>query len=141
MRLVYRLAARLTDRRTAIAAAIFLAVSPLHVRDSHYVKHDVPATLAIVLALPRDDARVAVAHARTRSTDCATRSLAGAACGVAFSTHYYCVFLALPLSLAIVQRMASSGGWRAVRRATLRRGAASAVASSSRSRRFCSSSR
>ncbi len=47
---LYRLAARLTDRRTAIAAAIFLAVSPLHVRDSHYVKHDVPATLAVVLA-------------------------------------------------------------------------------------------
>ena len=47
---LYGLAARLTDHRTAIAAAIFLAVSPLHVRDSHYVKHDVPATLAVVLA-------------------------------------------------------------------------------------------
>ncbi len=32
--------------------------------------------------------------------------LAGAACGVAFSTHYYCVFLAIPLALVIVQ------GWR-----------------------------
>ena len=47
---VYYLAARLTDTRTGIAAAIFLAVAPLHVRDSHYVKHDVPATLAIVIA-------------------------------------------------------------------------------------------
>ena len=32
------------------AAAIFLAVAPLHVRDSHYVKHDVPVTLAVVAA-------------------------------------------------------------------------------------------
>ena len=47
---LHRLAARLTDHRTALAAAVFLAVAPLHVRDSHYVKHDVPATLAIVLA-------------------------------------------------------------------------------------------
>ena len=29
---------------------VFLAVAPLHVRDSHYVKHDVPATLAIIVA-------------------------------------------------------------------------------------------
>ncbi len=33
-----------------LTAAIFLAVAPLHVRDSHYVKHDVPVTLLIVLA-------------------------------------------------------------------------------------------
>jgi Dolichyl-phosphate-mannose-protein mannosyltransferase len=102
---VYRLAARLTDRRTALAAAIFLAVAPLHVRDSHYIKHDVPATLAVVLAY----------LAMTRVWPCArtdgptTRDtlLAGAACGLAFSTHYYCVFLAVPLALVVVQ------GWRA----------------------------
>ena len=101
---LYRLAARLTDHRTAMAAAIFLAVSPLHVRDSHYVKHDVPATLAIVLAYV----------AMTRIWPCARpvgprlrdTVLAGAACGVAFSTHYYCVFLAIPLALVIVQ------GWK-----------------------------
>ncbi len=47
---IYGLASRLTDRRTALAAAVFLAVSPLPVRDSHYVKHDVPAALMVVLA-------------------------------------------------------------------------------------------
>jgi hypothetical protein len=101
---LYRLAARLTDQRTAMAAALFLAVSPLHVRDSHYVKHDVPATLAIVLAYV----------AMTRIWPCARPDgprlrdsvIAGAACGVAFSTHYYCVFLAIPLALVIVQ------GWK-----------------------------
>ncbi len=135
---LYRLAARLTDHRTAIAAAVFLAVSPLHVRDSHYVKHDVPATLAVVLAY----------LAMTRVWPCARADgprqrdtlLAGAACGVAFSTHYYCVFLAIPLALVIVQ------GWRATRRGglpspTRRTAGRRASSSSSRSRRFCSSSR
>jgi hypothetical protein len=102
---LYRLAVRLTDHRTAIAAAIFLAVSPLHVRDSHYVKHDVAATLAVVLAylaMTRVWPSARPEGPRQRDT-----LLAGAACGVAFSTHYYCVFLAIPLALVIVQ------GWRA----------------------------
>ena len=36
-----------------LTAATFLAVAPLHVRDSHYVKHDVPVTLLIVLGVSR----------------------------------------------------------------------------------------
>ena len=47
---IYRLGLRLAGSRAGMAAALFLAVSPLPVRDSHYVKHDVPATLAVVLA-------------------------------------------------------------------------------------------
>jgi 4-amino-4-deoxy-L-arabinose transferase-like glycosyltransferase len=105
--LVYRLAARLTDARTAIAAAVFLAVAPLHVRDSHYVKHDVPATLAIVIAY------LAIVRvwpcARTNGPTGKDTLIAGAACGMAFSTHYYCVFLAVPLALAIVQAWRSRG--------------------------------
>ena len=101
---LFRLGERLLDRRTAIAATIFLAVAPLHVRDSHYVKHDVPATLAIVIAY----------LAICRLWPCAAPNgpsrrdtlVAGAACGVAFSTHYYCIFLAVPLAIAVVQ------GWR-----------------------------
>lgn len=101
---LFRFGERLLDRRTAIAAAIFLAVAPLHVRDSHYVKHDVPATLAIVFAY----------LAICRLWPCAAPNgparrdtlVAGAACGVAFSTHYYCIFLAVPLAIAVVQ------GWR-----------------------------
>ncbi|MBE3135699.1 MAG: glycosyltransferase family 39 protein [Acidobacteria bacterium] len=46
--LVYRLGARLFGRSAGVVAALFMAVAPFHVRDSHYVKHDVPATLAIV---------------------------------------------------------------------------------------------
>ena len=121
---LYRLAARLTDHRTAIAAAVFLAVSPLHVRDSHYVKHDVPATLAVVLAY----------LAMTRVWPCARADgprerdtlMAGAACGVAFSTHYYCVFLTLPLAIVIVQGWRGRG-WTASVRQLLYGGAASLV--------------
>jgi hypothetical protein len=106
---IYRLGERLIDRRAAIAAALFLAVAPLHVRDSHYVKHDVPATLAIViayLAMSRIWPAARPEGPRTRDT-----VLAGAACGMAFSTHYYCVFLAVPLTLAIALGWKNSG-WR-----------------------------
>jgi hypothetical protein len=121
---LYQLAARVTDHRTAIAAAVFLAVSPLHVRDSHYVKHDVPATLAIVLAY----------LAMTRVWPCARPDgarprdtlLAGAACGVAFSTHYYCVFLAIPLAFVVIQGWRARG-WTTCLRQLLHGGAASLV--------------
>ena len=92
---VYALARRITGPRAAAAAALFVAVAPLHVRDSHYVKHDVPATLAIVLsyvAMLRVWPGDGPAGGTTRRL-----ALAAAACGVAFSIHYYCVFLAIPL--------------------------------------------
>lgn len=96
--LTYVLGARLGGRAAGLAAALFLAVSPTHVRDSHYVKHDVPVTLAVVVAL--------IAILRVLDDGATTRRvwLAAAACGVAFSTHYYAVFLALPLMLAISWR-------------------------------------
>lgn len=98
----FRLARRIFDTRVAFAAAAFIAVAPLAVRDSHYIKHDVPATLAVILACAAIT-RVwpsAPAPGTVRNDVI----VAGAACGVAFSTHYYCVFLVLPLAWAIVQR-------------------------------------
>jgi hypothetical protein len=108
---VFRLGQRLFDARVGIVAALFLAVSPLAIRDSHYVKHDIPATLAVViahLAIIRIWP-VASPAGRARSD----LMLAAAACGVAFSTHYYCVFLALPLACVIYLRW-QHAGWRAV---------------------------
>ena len=121
---LYRLGERLLDRRTAAAAAIFLAVAPLHVRDSHYIKHDVPATLAIVIAY----------LAMTRVWPCARQGgprrrdtlLAGAACGVAFSTHYYTVFLAVPLTYVTVQGWKANGATACLRQIAMA-AAASAV--------------
>ena len=122
--LLYRLGARLTDSRAALAAATFLAVAPLHVRDSHYVKHDVPATLTIVLAylaMSRVWPCAAPSGPRTRDS-----VLAGSACGVAFATHYYCIFLVVPLLWVVVQGWRHAG-WGAIVRQTVIAGAASAA--------------
>ena len=121
---VFKLGQRLFDARTGIGAALFLAVAPLAVRDSHYVKHDIPATLLVILAY------IAI----TRVWPCSPPQgqsrndviVAGAACGVAFSTHYYCIFLALPLTWAIVQRWRSAG-WAIVVRQLFTAGLVSAV--------------
>ena len=74
-----------------------LAVAPLAVRDAHYVKHDVPVTLLVVLTHARAGApalerRSATPHAlaldhRRRCSP-----------GLAMSTHYYAIFLALPIA-------------------------------------------
>ena len=81
-------AARVASRRAGVAAALLLAVAPLHVLNSHYVKHDVPVTLLIVAAY-------LAYEALWRGNG--SLLLAAALTGVAFSTHYYAVFLAIPL--------------------------------------------
>lgn len=121
---VYRLAERLADRRTGVAAALFLATAPLAVLDAHYVKHDVFATLLVVFAY------VAIVRIWPAARDGGPRRrdavLAGAACGAAFSTHYYCIFLALPLAWSCVQARRSEG-WTRVLRELAVAGACSAV--------------
>lgn len=48
---LYMLGRRLCDRRTAIVAAVFLALAFLHVRDSHFGVTDVPMTFMTVWAI------------------------------------------------------------------------------------------
>src|SRR5262249_222389 len=48
---VYRLARLFFTERTALAAALFLALAPLHVRDSHFGVTDVPAACAVLVAV------------------------------------------------------------------------------------------
>ena len=88
----------LFDMPTGLVAATLLAVAPLAVIDSHYVKHDVAATLAIIVAVWRLSRcwPEGGAGARVPTFDLV---LASMACGVAWSIHYYCVFLAVPLAL------------------------------------------
>jgi hypothetical protein len=122
--LLYRLGSRIASPRAGLAAMIFLAVAPVAVIDSHYVKHDVPATLAVIvayLAMVRIWPAGASTGARRRDV-----ILAGAACGVAFSTHYYCVFLALPL-LWVIVCSERRFGWGHVARQTAVAAVASAV--------------
>jgi hypothetical protein len=122
---LHRVAARLIDRRTALAAALFLAAAPLHVRDSHYVKHDVFATTVVLIAY------LAILRVWPCAREGGPRTIdlvvAGAACGMGFSTHYYCVFLALPLAWAVFH--ASRGeGFGALTRRLVIAGAAMAGA-------------
>ncbi|HEX5215324.1 MAG TPA: glycosyltransferase family 39 protein [Vicinamibacterales bacterium] len=100
----YALGRRLSGRTAGVIAAAVLAVSPIAVRDAHYVKHDVPVTLLIVLAIlglfhattPRDHAEAQGTYAQTlrRWAGC------GAVAGLAMSTHYYAIFVALPIAIA-----------------------------------------
>ena len=104
------LGARIGGRWVGIIAALLLAVAPLHVLNSHYVKHDVPVTLLIVLAY--------LAYERLWNLPPADGPLVAAAAmtGGAFSTHYYAIFLAFPLA------------WSAARGARDRRDAARRMA-------------
>lgn len=117
------LGSRLWSPLVGVLAALLMAVAPLHVMNSHYVKHDVPVTLLIVLAY--------LAYARLWDTagarpDSEVRGFrlqadgpllcAAAMTGAAFSTHYYAIFLAIPLA------------WSAARGARDRRGVIRRVA-------------
>jgi hypothetical protein len=136
-------ARRLFGHGPALAAAVFLAVAPTAVRDAHYVKHDVPVTLLVVLAMlamarvwPLAPARAEVVAGRGEPaagapptvpprTDWRAVLAAGALTGAAASTHYYAIFLVVPLALACVWQ---AGGRRAaVRPLAAAGGAAAAV--------------
>lgn len=112
---VYALGRRLAGAPAGLAAALFLAVAPTAVRDAHYVKHDVPVTLAVTLAMLAIVSVATKAGTGSRSTVVAAAVLTG----VAFSTHYYAVFLALPLALAIVLARRAEGSGAIVRDLTL----------------------
>jgi hypothetical protein len=122
--LVHRLAAGLISGRAGLAAALFMATAPLAVRDAHYVKHDVFATMLIVAAYAAM-VRVwpAPGEGGPRRRDLL---VASALCGAAFSTHYYCIFLALPLTWTIIQAWRTQG-WRRVARELCIAGVCAAV--------------
>src|SRR5436190_5860785 len=98
--LTWILGARVAGWRAGACAALLMAVAPTAVRDAHYVKHDVPVTLAIVAAMVVLVRLARFGEAANAAVDPPSRAAlagAGAASGVAFSTHYYAIFLALPL--------------------------------------------
>ena len=99
------LGSRLSGWFAGVLAALLLAVAPLHVLNSHYVKHDVPVTFLIVLAYLAYDRLW-----KGKSSPVA----AAAITGVAFSTHYYAIFLAIPLAWSAARGARDTG--EAVRR-------------------------
>lgn len=117
---VHQFAARLGGARAGLIAAMLMAVMPIAVMDAHYVKHDVPVTLLVVL--------VHVWLARIVMTDgrAARRDVwvSGALAGLAMSTHYYAVFLALPVAGVLLTQPGVS--WADRLRDGLRAGVAAA---------------
>lgn len=79
--LTYRIGTELSSRRVALLAAAQMAVSPMHVRESHYILTDVPmaalTTLAVWLSVRA--ARLGTGRAY---------GWAGAACGLAAAAKY-----------------------------------------------------
>ncbi len=91
--LVYRAGTRWGIRQALVAAALF-AVLPIHVRESHFVLTDVPATLFVSLALV-----MSLRALEQRSF--AAFAWAGAAAGLAAGTKYTAwVSILLPLVAA-----------------------------------------
>lgn len=92
---VHALGRRLGGTAAGLAGAFLLAVTPLAVRDAHYVKHDIPVTLL-----------VAIVHLLLAGTVAGRGRLlaAAAVAGLAASMHYYAVFLAVPVGLAALWR-------------------------------------
>jgi 4-amino-4-deoxy-L-arabinose transferase-like glycosyltransferase len=78
--IVYRIGMRWSGR-TALLGAALLAVMPMHVRESHYVLTDVPATFLVMLTC------LLSLRAHERAT-LGAFALAGAAAGLAGATKY-----------------------------------------------------
>jgi len=105
---VYWFGHRLFGRAVGLAAAAFLALAPIAVRDAHYVKLDVPVTLFAVLAhVGLAAIAVDASRARTRRA----WIVAGMFAGLAISTQYYAAFLAVPFAALALAEARQSGEW------------------------------
>ena len=103
---VYALTRRIADMPTAVTAAVFLAVSPLHVRDSHFAMTDILATFFTVWAL----------FLLVRAADDRAAGWFGAAgfvAGLAASTKYTMAALAASMAVAQIAMLGGSAtAWR-----------------------------
>jgi 4-amino-4-deoxy-L-arabinose transferase-like glycosyltransferase len=88
---VARIAARLGGTAAGLIAGAFLALSFLHVRDSHFAVTDVPATLLICLSIDR----LLRAHVNREPQQF---FVAGVLAGLAVTTKYNAAFLVIPLA-------------------------------------------
>jgi hypothetical protein len=83
--------------RVGLAAAAFLSFSPLHVGYSHVATTDLPMALWTTLSF-LFTAKYWIGHSRKHLF------LASFLAGIAFSTKYHCILIALPVALAWLMR-------------------------------------
>ena len=108
--LVYRIGGLLFDRRVGLLAAFFLALSFLHVSQSHFGVTDVPLTFMISWAF--------LLIVRARAEPSAGRFVwAGIVSGLAAGTKYNALLLAGPLVIVAVERALARRDGAVVRRA------------------------
>ena len=119
--LTARLGAVLYDRAVGVVAACFLAVAPYAVRDAHYIKHDVPVTLLVVLTLIA--AALLVVRPERRASAVGWLVVGGLA-GLAASTHYYAVFVTPSVAAAAMAGLPGEPWHLRVRHAAIAAGAA-----------------
>jgi hypothetical protein len=113
--------ARMAGRAAGLLAAAVMAIAPIAIMDAHYVKHDVPVTLLIML-VHRILGRIMMTGGAAARRDV---WVAGALAGLATSTHYYAVFVVLPVAAILLTQPGVS--WADRWRDGLRAGAAALI--------------
>ena len=106
---VYRLGRRLATPTHGVIAALFLSVSPFAIRDAHYIKLDVPVTMFTTMALAALAQLVVDAAAASRKR---AWVWAGLWAGLAMSTQYYVIFLAVAIAAVAAADVGRSGRWQ-----------------------------
>lgn len=98
--LVYRAGERWHSAGAGLAAALLMAVSPIHVRESHFVLTDVPMTFFVTLTL-------LLSLRAAEEPSLARLAVAGAVAGLAAGTKYNGAYaLVMPIIAAIASRSA-----------------------------------
>ena len=110
---VFRLTRRIAGDRAGLLAAGFLAVAPLHVRDSHFAMTDVLMTLLLAMCLACLAAAYDGAVAGEARTAYRRFAIAGLLGGLATSTKYNAALVAVSMIVAqvLLWRSTTDGSW------------------------------
>ncbi len=92
---VYLIGKNLFNKRVGLVSAFFLAITPLHVRDSHYITTDILSVLSIMVAV------LFMVHL-IKSKKWKWFALSGIALGISTTIRYYPIaFLAYPIAILL----------------------------------------
>jgi hypothetical protein len=110
---LFRLGQRMAGERVGLLAAGFLAVAPLHVRDSHFAMTDVLMTLLLTASLAALVAAYETARGTAGGAGHRQFAIAGLLGGLATSTKYNAAVAVVSMAAAQVVLLATpgSGSW------------------------------